>query len=319
MILSVVVVEEIRDVRASRWRRVSAFNGTRSVPMSSNNSSRKVVTVDEQAFERTEDADVDEDGFEVVDDRPEFRATVQQEKQAKVDSNHPDALVQDCSHLPLAQEEKIRARDAELDHISAQAELGPQEGRAQRTREVVQKARRQQWHSTEPEPREDPRERLSRMELATVNQEADRIAQRLRTDHSRAAVSKALAKRVARGQDITEAVFATIDELKAAPGAICPIEDVPDVPTDEVSVSGEIVKLWRPSSRAISQVGLVADDTGKIKVTIWEASDQPGVKEGDHVTFRQARKNWYQGRCSLALTYDSMIIFPERDDRWWEA
>jgi len=289
--------------------------------MSSNNSSRKVVTVDEQAFEQAGEQAVDEDGFSILNETPEFEATVEQETQAKMDANHPDGIA-DTSEgrihgVTLEQEERIQAREAELERISAQAELGTQEGREQRTRRVVREARREQWHSSEYEEPEDPRERLSRMELATVNQEADRIVQGLRTDHSRAAVSKALARRVAGGQDMTEAVFATMDELKAAPGAICPIEDVPDVPTDEVSVSGEIVTLWRPSSRAISQVGLIADDTGKIKVTIWEASDQPGVKEGDQVTIRQAQKNWYQGRCSLALTYDSMIVFPERDDRWW--
>ncbi|WP_136689114.1 DNA-binding protein [Halorhabdus amylolytica] len=286
--------------------------------MSSNNSSRKVVTVDEQAFERTEDAGVDEDGFEVVDDQPELRATVQQETQAKVDSNHPDGIVQDFSHLPLAQEEKIRAREAELEHISAQAELRTQEGRAQRTRKVVTE-RRQRKRERQVIEQTDPREYLTRAELAKVNQEAERIAHRLRTDHRRPFISKALATRVAKGQDLTEAVFDTIDALKASAGTICPIEDVPDVPTDEVSIEGEIVTLWRPSSSAISQVGLIADETGKIKVTIWEASDQPGIKEGDQVKIRQAQKNWYQGRCSLALTYDSIIIFPERDDRWWKA
>ena len=97
-------------------------------------------------------------------------------------------------------------------------------------------------------------------------EEAGRIAQRLRTDHSRAAISRVLAERVAKGQNITEAVFATMDELKAASGTICPIKDVPDVPTNEVSIEGEVITLWRPSSRAISQVGLIADDTGKIQV-----------------------------------------------------
>jgi Skp family chaperone for outer membrane proteins len=135
-----------------------------------------------------------------------------------VDSNYPDGIVQDFSHLPLAQEEKIRDREAELEHISTQAALGTQSGRAKRTREVVREARRQQWHSSEYEERADPRERLSRMELAKVSQEADRIEQRLRTDHSRAAVSKALARWVARGQDITEAVFATMDELNSPRG-----------------------------------------------------------------------------------------------------
>ena len=70
-----------------------------------------------------------------------------------------------------------------------------------------------------------------------------------------------LARRVARGQDITEAVFATMDELKAAPGAICPIEDVPDVPTDEVSIEGEVIKLWAPSDPAIAQVSLIVRQT----------------------------------------------------------
>ncbi|MFB9813565.1 DNA-binding protein [Haloarcula sebkhae] len=285
--------------------------------MSSNNSSRKVVTVDEQAFERTEDAGVDEEGFEVADDTPEFRATVQQEKQAKVDSNHPDGIVQDFSHLPLAQEEKIRAREAELEHISAQAELGTQEGRAKRTREVVTERRQRKREERTPE-RTDPRERLSRMELAKVNQEADRMAQRLRTGHSRAAVSRALAKRVARGQDITEAVFDAMDALKAAPGAICPIEDVPDVQTDEVSIEGTVIELWAPSDPSIAQVGLIADDTGKIKWTSWKASEPAFVQEGERVRMRHLKKNWYQGRCSLAVTYDSMIVFPERDRRWWE-
>jgi Skp family chaperone for outer membrane proteins len=273
--------------------------------------------VDEQAFERTEDAGVDEDGFEVVDDKPEFQATVQQEKQAKVDSNHPDGIVQDFSHLPLAQEEKIRAREAELDHISAQAELGTQEGRAKRTREVVTEQRQRKREKRTPE-RTDPRERLSRMELAQVNQEADRMAQRLRTGHSRAAVSRALAKRVAKGQDITEAVFDTMDALKAAPGAICPIEDVPDVQTDEVSVSGTIETLWEPSSPKIEQVGLIADETGRTKFTSWVKSEPRIVREGEKVRMRALKKNWHQGRCSLAVTYDSMIIFPDRDDRWWE-
>ncbi len=156
------------------------------------------------------------------------------------------------------------------------------------------------------------------MELAEVNQEADRIAQRLRTDHSRAAVSRVLARRVARGQDITEAVFDTMDALKTAPGAICPIEDVPDVQTDEVSVSGTIETLWEPSSPKIEQVGLIADETGRTKFTSWVKSEPRIVREGEKVRMRAVKKNWHQGRCSLAVTYDSMIVFPERDRRWWE-
>ena len=188
--------------------------------MSSNNASGKVVTVDEQAFEKAGGQAVDEDGFPVVNETLEFEAAVEQETQAKVDANHPDGIAdtsEDRIHgVTLEQEERIEAREAELEHINAQAELGTQDGRAQRTREVVTERRQRKREERIPD-RTDPRERLSRMELAKVNQEADRMAQRLRTGQSRAAVSRALAKRVAKGQDITEAVFDTMDALKAAP------------------------------------------------------------------------------------------------------
>jgi hypothetical protein len=36
------------------------------------------------------------------------------------------------------------------------------------------------------------------------------------------------------------------------------------VPTDEVSVEGGVIELWDPADPAIAQVGLIADDTGKI-------------------------------------------------------
>ncbi|MBP1955679.1 hypothetical protein J2752_002608 [Halarchaeum rubridurum] len=271
--------------------------------------------MDEQAFERTEDAGVDEDGFEVVDDKPEFQATVQQEKQAKVDSNHPDGIVQDVSHLPLAQEEKIRAREAELEHISAQAELGTQEGRAKRTRAVVS----EQCGRNEPAPAErtDPREKLPQEELAAVNEQAMRISDEVQGGWSRAVVAKQLAEKVQRGRDVTKAVLETLEELKAAPGAIVPIADVPDVPVGEVTVEGTIETLWEPSSSSIQQVGLIADESGKIKFTCWEKSGQTVVREGQTVRFRAAAKNWYEGRCSIALTGWSDIHFPERG-RWWE-
>jgi hypothetical protein len=100
--------------------------------MSSKNVSSEVVSVDEQAFEKHDEAEVDEDGFEVVDETPEFRATVDMEVQAKVDSNHPDARVEEGpDHMfgkTLEQEERIEAREAELEHISAQAELSQQDG-----------------------------------------------------------------------------------------------------------------------------------------------------------------------------------------------
>lgn len=288
--------------------------------MSSNNSSHKVVSVDEQAFKRTDEQAVDEDGFPVVDETPEFEATVKQETQAKVDANHPDGIADtsgDRIHgVTLEQEERIQAREAELERISAQAELGTQDGREQRTREVVSEmCGRDEPDSVE---RTDPREKLTQEELAEVNRQAMRISDEVQGGWSRAVVAKKLAEKVQRGQDVTKAVLETLKEVKAAPGAIVPIADVPDVPVGEVTVEGTVQTLWEPSSASIQQVGLITDDSGKIKFTCWKKSNQTVVREGQKVRFRAAAKNWYEGRCSIALTGWSRIEFPERDDRWWE-
>jgi hypothetical protein len=287
--------------------------------MSSKNVTTDVVSVDEQAFEKHDETEVDEDGFEVVDETPEFRATVDMEVQAKVDSNHPDARVEEGpDHLfgkTLEQEERIEAREAELEHISAQAELSQQEGRAKRTREVVV----EQCGRDEPEPveRTDPREKLTQEELAAVNKQAMRISDEVQGGWSRAVVAKQLAEKVQRGQDVTKAVLETLEELKAVPGVIVPIADVPDVPVGEVTVQGEITELWTPSDNSIQQVGLIEDESGRTKFTVWEKSGKTVVRKGQTVRFRAVKKNWYQGRCSLAITGWSRIEFPERG-RWWE-
>jgi ssDNA-binding replication factor A large subunit len=287
--------------------------------MSSNNVTSNVVSVDEQAFEKAGDQAVDEDGFPVVDETPEFEAAVEQETQAKVDANHPDGIAdtsEDRIHgVTLEQEERIQAREAELERISAQAELGTQDGREKRTRDVVS----EQCGRDEPAPAErtDPREKLTQEELAAVNKQAMRISDEVQGGWSRAVVAKQLAEKVQRGQDVTKAVLETLEELKAVPGAIVPIADMPDVPVGEVTVQGEIAELWTPSDNSIQQVGLIEDESGRTKFTIWEKSGKTVVREGQTVRFRAVKKNWYQGRCSLAITGWSRIEFPDRG-RWWE-
>jgi len=112
--------------------------------MSSKNATSEVVSVDEQAFENTDEAAVDEAGFEVVEETLEFQATVQMEVQAKVDANHPDGMVDTSDEriygATLEQEERIRAREAELERISAQAELGTRRMVGRSGREISQRS-----------------------------------------------------------------------------------------------------------------------------------------------------------------------------------
>ena len=173
--------------------------------MSSKNVPSEVVSVDEQAFEKADEVAVDEEGFEVVDETPEFQATVQMEVQAKVDANHPDGMVDTSEEriygATLEQEERIRAREAELERISAQAEMGTQEGREKRTRDIAAKRsaeRRAEFQKraasvdpwADPE-RDDPRAELTQEQLAAVNKQSMRLAEKL-DGWSRAAIGRRL-------------------------------------------------------------------------------------------------------------------------------
>ncbi|AUV84453.1 DNA-binding protein (plasmid) [Salinigranum rubrum] len=298
--------------------------------MSSNNATSNVVSVDEQAFEKADEAAVDEEGFEVVDETPEFQATVQMEVQAKVDANHPDGMVDTSDEriygATLEQEERIRAREAELERISAQAELGTQEGREKRTRNIAAKRsaeRRAEFQKraasvnpmADPE-RGDPRAELTQEQLAAVNKQSMRLAKKL-DGWSRAAIGRRLGEAVVGGKDLMSAVVGVFEELQTAPGTVVPIGKLEDVNRKEVSIEGQVEVLWDSDSPAIAQVGLIADESGKTKVTIWEKSDAPWIEEGEQVRIHGAARNWYEGRVSLAVTGWSTLHFPERG-RWWE-
>jgi len=298
--------------------------------MSSKNVTSQVVSVDEQAFEKADEAAVDEEGFEVVDESPEFQATVQMEVQAKVDANHPDGMVDTSEEriygATLEQEERIWAREAELERISAQAEMGTQEGREKRTRDIAAKRsaeRRAEFQKraasvdrwADPE-RDDPRAELRQEQLAAVNKQSMRLAEKL-DGWSRAAIGRRLGEAVVSGKDLTSAVVGVFKELQTAPGQVVPLGMLEDVNRKEVSIEGTVTVLWESDSPAIQQVGLIEDDSGKTKLTSWVASDQPWIEEGERVRIHGAAKNWYNGRVSVALTGWTTVNFPERG-RWWE-
>jgi len=298
--------------------------------MSSRNLRSNEVSVDEQAFENADERRVDEDGFEVVDETPAFRPSVQMEIQAKVDSNHPNGRLEaGPDHMygkTLVQEERIQGREAELASVSAKAVFGSQEGREERTREnVVEEttARRVEFLKragcvnpmVHPD-RADPREMLTPEQLGAVNAEAMRLAEKL-NGWSTAAIGRHLAEAVVGGLDLTSAVVGTFEKLQTAPGQVVPIGKLEAINREEVSIKGRIVQLCKPASPAIAQVGLIEDQSGRTKFTVWKKSNSRMVQEGEKVCIHGAAKSWYQGRVSVAVTGWSTVHTPERG-RWWE-
>ncbi|AXG06032.1 DNA-binding protein [Haloplanus rubicundus] len=217
----------------------------------------------------------------------------------------------------LEAEERLKARELEIKRTRRRIDDRQDSDREARTRQVVRKQARTRHKQTQLV---DAREFLSQDELAAVNQQAKRLCERLGSSRrlSRATIGRRLAEHLLAGRELCEAVIQVAEEEQLAPGRIIPIEAVPEVKRGDVSIEGEIKTLFESQHPKISQVGLIGDATAKIKFTSWRRSEQPTVREGERVRFRGVAKNWYRGRCSVALTSTSRIVFPDRG-RWWDA
>ena len=281
--------------------------------MGRNRASTKEVSVDAQGLEQADAEPVD----------APVRPQVELQTQAKVDANHPDSGL---SGLTLAAEEKALARKAEKARTRERWDRRQTSDREARTRQVAaegshmrrdafaeRRASVDPWAAPDSD---DPRSRLSQATLATVNQEARRIATNTE-GWTPAAVSRQLARRVVEGDDIMTAVIQVTEQVQQALGTIVPIGTLEAITRKVVSVEGRITELWDSRSAAIAQVGLIADDSGQTKLTVWTKSDAPWIAEGEQVRIHGAARNWYEGRVSLAVTGWSTLHFPDRD-RWWE-
>ncbi|WP_436909001.1 DNA-binding protein [Halosimplex marinum] len=259
---------------------------------------------------KVSDAQADDQNVDAaVEESPELRRSVDQEIQGKVDTNHPEARPEG---MTLEGEEKFRAREDEIRSTRQRLDRRQSSDREGRTREVVSS----QTRYAQEEPPEDPRTKLSQEQLAEVNERAAQIADEL-DDRSRAGAAYRLAQKVVEGVDMLNAVLLVKEELHASPGVAVPIETLEEVPRSTVDIEGTIKQLWDADNPRIQQVGLIEDDSGRTKFTVWEKSGQPWVEEGQTVRLREVEKSWYEGRVSVAVTGWSKVEFPNRG-RWWD-
>ncbi|QOS13415.1 OB fold protein (plasmid) [Haloferax gibbonsii] len=259
---------------------------------------------------------------DVGDETPELHPTVELEIQAKVDLNNPEAQGRG---LTLAEEERMAAREWEIEQTRERWDRRQTSSREGRTATVVEQmsveatwefGKRAGCVNRWADPEEpDAREQISREELGEVNREAARLQTKL-DGWSRSAISRRLAEEVAEGKSMMSAVVGVFEELQQAPGRVIPIAAVSEVSRREVSICGTVTQLWESSNSAIQQVGLIEDETGRTKFTVWTKSDQSVVREGERVTMRNVAKSWYGGRVSVAATGWSKLAFPERE-AWW--
>jgi len=78
-------------------------------------------------------------------------------------------------------------------------------------------------------------------------------------------------------------------------------------PNRWVDLEVKVVELWDPTSSAISQTGMVGDETGAIKFVKWTKSELPDLKEGHSYLLKNVVTDEFQGRFNVKLNRTSAI------------
>ena len=91
--------------------------------------------------------------------------------------------------------------------------------------------------------------------------------------------------------------------------------NVEDVDEDEqwISLTAKVVDLWDARSDAVGQVGLIGDETGRIKFTKWAKSDLPELEEGKVYRLGNVVTDEYQGDYSVKLNRTTTIEEVDED------
>ncbi|WP_115864631.1 replication factor A [Halorussus litoreus] len=98
------------------------------------------------------------------------------------------------------------------------------------------------------------------------------------------------------------------DEIRSGGGGTEQM-NVEDVDRDEMwlGLTAKIVDLWDPRSDAVGQVGLLGDETGRIKFTKWADSDLPELEEGTVYRLGNLVSDEYQGDYSVKLNRTTTV------------
>jgi len=267
-------------------------------------SSRYAIGNERLDGEQSSDHEAVWESGPAVDKQVEQRASVEQERQAGVDTNHPDAqkLGEDSNeHLTLIQEERIEAAEWELDRISAKAEFGRQEDRERRTRKAAEQQVGGRRERLRTGYEDDPREHLTKAELAEVHQRATEIEATLTFAGQHRAIARHIAERVVHDREcVLDAALHTKETLLASRGVVKPIARV-EPSQWSVTVEGTVVKLFEPASPSQQQVGILEDDSESIKLTVWQSAAVGTVlHEGDQMRIHDASPGRYNGQTTLA-------------------
>jgi hypothetical protein len=230
----------------------------------------------------------------------------------------------------LYTQERIEAREAELENISVRAGANPERypraaekrSREEQTMETHQK-RMQECREEVVEQAasgivsrgyvDDAREHMTKEMVGDIYEQSLRLAERFGL--SEVLVGNLLAEKVADASDVSGGVVDLLDELYIDRTVATPIEKVD--PMDSIAtIEGVVVELYDPpSSPNQQQAGVIEDETGEAKLTVWRNSRQDTVlSEGDVVRIQDGKPGWFNGRLTMAATSDTKMWVVEEGD-----
>jgi replication factor A1 len=111
-----------------------------------------------------------------------------------------------------------------------------------------------------------------------------------------------------------------VEELAAeveASGGVRLVEDAKIAEIEEpgrwINLRAKVVQLWDSNSDAISQVGLIGDETGSMKFVKWAKAELPELAEGKSYLLKNVVTDEFQGRFSIKLNRTSEVEELEED------
>lgn len=73
------------------------------------------------------------------------------------------------------------------------------------------------------------------------------------------------------------------------------------------NLKAKVIQLWENNHESISQVGLLGDETGIIKFTIWKNAELPELEQGESYLFKSVVIGEYNGRYQAQFNRNSSI------------
>lgn len=111
------------------------------------------------------------------------------------------------------------------------------------------------------------------------------------------------------GSEVTDILEGGEGSGEAAEVEIADIDD----PDEFVTVEVEVADIWDNDTDVLSQVGLVQDDTGRIKFKTWEKSQKPLLTEGQTYRLERVATDEFQGNMEISVNSETSVEMIDKE------